>query len=196
MPHVADNLTGRQSPAADPARDVADLRATLAGDQAAFGRLVERHQAAIAAYMWRFTRDPRACEELVHDVFVEAYLSLASFRGRSPWLHWLKRIATRVGYRYWRRRADPREQAATPAALELAARADAPAGQEAAEAAELVHATLARLPPRDRLVLTLMYLEQCSVEQVVDLTGWTATMVKVQAFRARGKLKRLLTADE
>jgi RNA polymerase sigma-70 factor (ECF subfamily) len=62
-------------------------------------------------------------------------------------------------------------------------------------AADLVHGQLAQLPPRDRLVLTLMYLEGSSVKQTAAATGWSASMVKVQAFRARKKLKRLLEQE-
>ena len=56
---------------------------------------------------------------------------------------------------------------------------------QAAEAAEAVHVMLARLAPRDRLVLTLLYIEQCSVAEAAGLYGWTKTMVKVQAHRAK-----------
>jgi DNA-directed RNA polymerase specialized sigma24 family protein len=43
-------------------------------------------------------------DQLVQDVFVEAYMSLKGFRGRAPFLHWLRRVATRVGFRYWKSR--------------------------------------------------------------------------------------------
>ena len=72
-----------------------------------------------------------------------------------------------------------------------------PAGDadlEAAEAAETLHNLLGQLPPRDRLVLTLLYLEELSVAQAAEQTGWSRTMVKVQAHRARKKLKKLLEA--
>ena len=45
---------------------------------------------------------------------------------------------------------------------------------------------------RDRLVLTLLYWDDCTVAEAAELAGWTQTMVKVQAHRARKKLKRLL----
>ena len=70
----------------------------------------------------------------------------------------------------------------------LEQRADA---MEPTEAAVLLHQLLAQLPPRDRLVLTLRYVEEHSVEAAAELTGWTRTMVKVQAWRARGKLRKL-----
>jgi len=177
----------------DPA-EMNDIRAAAAGDGAAYARLVARHQPAVAAYMWRFTRDRGQWEELVHETFVEAYLSLSSYRGQAPWLHWLRKIATRVGYRFWKGRARRRRETAE-AAWERFAATD-PGSCRPQEAAEVVHGLLARLPPRDRLVLTLYYLEECSVSQIAQLTGWTATMVKVQAHRARGRLKKMLASEE
>jgi RNA polymerase sigma-70 factor (ECF subfamily) len=173
-----------------------DIRASLGGDGEAYARLVGRYQQTIASYLWRFVRDRGRCEELVHDVFVEAYLGLRNFRGDAPLLHWLRKIATRVGYRHWRQQA--RRKAQTAAAIQAwdgAVQTDVNA-LEAAEAAAMLHAVLERLSPRDRLVLTLMYLEGCSVAEIAQLSGWSGTMVKVQAHRARGRLKKLLLAAE
>jgi RNA polymerase sigma-70 factor, ECF subfamily len=172
--------------------DPQDVQASLAGDGEAYGRLVARHQHALAGYMWRFTRDERECEELVHETFVQAYLSLRSFRGRSPWPHWLRKIATRVGYRYWKSRA--RRRAMTSLSPEAwQAVAERPLSEvDANEAAEVVHAAIAELAPRDRLVLMLLYIEECSVAETAELCGWSQTMVKVQAHRARKRLKQVL----
>ena len=41
-------------------------------------------------------------------------------------------------------------------------------------------------------MLTLLYWDDCTVAEAAELAGWTQTMVKVQAHRARKKLKRLL----
>ena len=64
------------------------------------------------------------------------------------------------------------------------------------QAGAAVHAALAKLAPHDRLVLTLFYLEGCAVAEIARLTGWSQTMVKVQAFRARNRLKKLLAEAE
>ena len=173
--------------------DLADIEATLAGDGAAYGRLVRKYQNELARRMWRFTRDRGTLEELVQDVFVEAYTSLKGFRGEAPFVHWLNRIATRVGYRFWKTQA---RQASRTVPLQdwdtLADAEDDTNELEAAEAGELLHEVLAQLPPRDRLVLTLLYLEELSVAEAADRTGWSRSMVKVQAFRARKKLRALL----
>jgi RNA polymerase sigma-70 factor (ECF subfamily) len=51
---------------------------------------------------------------------------------------------------------------------------------------------VARLKPEERLVITLMELEEKSVREIAGLTGWTEVNVKVRAWRARLALKRIL----
>lgn len=168
------------------------MRLSLEGDPEAFTGLVRRHQAEVARWMWRFTRDREDHVELVQEAFIGAFTSLGTYRGRGPFCRWLRAIAVRTGYAFWRRRdrqrAEPREDIAH--LLDGQAQEDSP--EAVVTAAEAVHETLAQLRPRDRLVLTLMYLEEHSVAEVADLTGWSETMVKVQAWRAKRKLRKLL----
>lgn len=172
------------------AEDSDDIAAAQAGDADAFGRLVRRHQDGIAAQMRRFTRDPAALEELVQDVFVEAYLGLRGYRGVAPWLHWLRRIAVRIGYRFWTRRG------ATAARLTdeewRKVRGEAALPGQAEEAADLAHRLLAMLPTEDRLVLTLLHLEGCTVAEAAERIGWSESNTKVRAFRARERLRHLV----
>ena len=114
--------------------DVVDVRDVLTGDGTAFARIVRRHQDAVAARMWRFTRDRTEHEELVQDVFIEVWRSLRSYRGSGALAHWIGRIAVRVGYRFWReskrrRRIKPLGDA------EVATLAGDPSENTAAEAA-------------------------------------------------------------
>ncbi len=174
--------------------DAEDIALTRNGDPDAYRRLMERYQGHVSKILWRFSRDRSIHEELVQDVFVEAYLSLNTFRGAAPFDHWLARIATRVGYRFWKEKA--RQKVAEPFSL---AEWDSIESDEeviesiaADQAAELLHRLLEQLPPRDRLVLMLRYLEGFDVAETARRTGWTRTMVKVQAMRAREKLKKLV----
>jgi len=184
-----------QNVAADTSSgDLEDVERTRGGDPDAYRRLIERHQDYVAGIVWRFSRDRRDHEELVQDVFVEAYLGLGTYRRKAPFPHWLARIATRVGYRYWKERA--RRRKAEPFNLEQWDRATEDDGissvLEPDDAATLLYNLLEQLPPRDRLVLTLRYLDQCDVVETAQRTGWTKTMVKVQTLRARKRLKNLV----
>jgi len=177
--------------------ELEDIRQSRRGDSDAYQRLIEQNQEYVSRILWRFSRDPLVHEELVQDVFVEAYIGLRSYRGKAPFAHWLSRIATRVGYRHWRQAARRRET--VEFSLEdwdqLADHGESGIDRiDPAQAAELVHRLLAQLAPRDRLVLTLRYLEGCDVAETAHRTGWTRGMVKVQSLRARKRLQKLLAA--
>jgi len=175
--------------------EMEDIRQSRKGDSDAYRRLVERHQGHVGKIMWRFSRDVRVHEELVQDVFVEAYMSLAGYRQKAPFAHWLARIATRVGYSYWKKKARRRETE-TFTLEEWDRLPDEPGEKmDPSEAAALVHSLLARLRPRDRLVLTLRYLEGCDVAETAHRTGWTKSMVKVQTLRAKKRLETLMAGE-
>jgi len=173
------------------AADADDIRACLDGDEDAYANLIRRYENRIFAQMWRFSRNRDVCTELVQDVFVEAYTSLPSFKGTAPFLHWLSRIATRTGYRFWKQQS--RQSKHVPLAdwdgATDAAGMDAGDDNRSVRAAEIVEKLLARLKPADRLVLTLQYLEGCSLEEVASRTGWNVNVVKMRSFRARKRLR-------
>jgi len=143
--------------------------------------------------MWRFSRDPAVCDELVQNVFVEAYFSLKSYRGNAPFLHWLRKIAVRVGYKYWK------EQAKTKANISLdeidVVQTEDTDVIDSPTAAQILHDLLARLSAADRLVLTLIYFEQCSTKEIAARMGWSRAMIKMRALRARKKLRTIAESE-
>ena len=64
---------------------------------------------------------------------------------------------------------------------------------ENAEAAkQLVERVLEQLSPPARMVITLLEIEDRPVKEIADLTGWSAALVKVRAFRARAEMRKVL----
>jgi RNA polymerase sigma-70 factor (ECF subfamily) len=182
-------LSREQKERALQSQDSSDVNSCLAGDQAAYARLVARHQADVAKRMMRFTRDRHECEELVQTVFVQAYCALRSYRGEGPFLHWLGIICTRVGYDFWSRK----ERIGETADLDRLTNEglSSPDSPTPTEAAEIAHALLARLPTPDRLILTLLHLEDCSIGEIAERTGWSRAVVKMRAYRARRRIKAI-----
>ena len=166
---------------------------TLAGNSAACTELLQRYQPEIARQMWRFTRNRATQEVLVQEVLVEAYLSLRHYRRQGvPFLHWLRCIATRVGYRHWKHEARRRKHLSLEGVDTPSPQAtDAPEA-EAIQAAALLHDLLARLPAPDRLVLTLVYFEECSLKDIADRAGWNIAIVKMRVYRARNRLRKMI----
>jgi len=173
--------------------DRPDIDAAKNGDHDAYRRLVERYEADISRLMWRFTATYYVCDELVQEVFVEAFLSLDSYRYRAPFVYWLKTIATRVGYRLWKRQAKDRQFIDLERTVELEAPAQGPKEEDVHR---IAHQLLARLAPADRLVLTLMYLDKCSVKEIAGRMGWNQAVVKTRAYRARKKLRAIADKEQ
>jgi RNA polymerase sigma-70 factor, ECF subfamily len=171
--------------------DIEDVNLSRSGDNEAYKRLIEKHQQSIAKIMWRFSRDKLTHEELVQDVFVEAYLSMMTYKQQSPFIHWLRKIAVRVGYRYWKEHVRNKQRANFTLQQwdNILAVPDEKISSE--QAAEIIHNLLEQLPPRDRLVLTLRFVDGYDVKQTAYLTGWSRSMVKVQTIRAKRKLKKM-----
>jgi RNA polymerase sigma-70 factor (ECF subfamily) len=61
--------------------------------------------------------------------------------------------------------------------------------ERSSAAADLAGRVLQRLTPEDQLVLTLIDGEDASVKDVAEMTGWSESKVKVQAFRARRRMR-------
>jgi RNA polymerase sigma-70 factor (ECF subfamily) len=63
-------------------------------------------------------------------------------------------------------------------------------------AKKLLDRMLAQLSPEDRLLITLLHLEERSVQEIHLLTGWSRAAIRVRAFRARAKMKKMLGKTE
>ena len=68
----------------------------------------------------------------------------------------------------------------------------ASAPEDAAAAKQLIDRALEQLSPPARMIITLMEIEDRPVKEIAQLTGWSATLVKVRAFRARAELRKVL----
>lgn len=136
-------------------------------------------------------------EDLAQIVFVKVFQKIDQFHGDAPFPHWVSRIAVNTCLNELRaekarpelRWADLGEEQAE--ALErILDRSDEAPVDEQAGTRELAHRLLESLPPRDRLILTLLDLEEHSVAETARITGSPEAVIKVRAFRARRKLRK------
>jgi len=168
-------------------QDKEDVVSSLRGDEEAYTRLLRRYEEDIARQMWRFTHDRGEHEILVHDVFVEAFFSLPKFGFRAPFAHWLRRIATHVGYGFWRQKGRGRKIIHLQDPDSLAGK---PAPEKTDEGISLF-GLLEKLNPEERLVLTLTYDEGLNAKQIAERMGWTHIMTRARLSRARKKLRTI-----
>ena len=137
-------------------------------------------------------------EDLVQTVFMKIFANLEQYSGLAPLEHWVSRIAVNTCIKALRtekvrpelRWADLGEDESQVLDwLESTSEELHPDHNVAAR--DLTEKLLSQLKPADRLVITMMILEGRSLEEVGRLTGWNRTVVKVRAFRARARLRKV-----
>ena len=177
-------------------------RLARAGDESAFAEIMRRYSPRVLRFASRFFRRRELVEEAAQEVFLKAFTQLGSYDGRGSMEGWLTRITTNTCLnllRSARRRpemplSDLTEDESTWLDEHLAG--GATERQQAVErslvAADLAERVLKTLSPDDRLVLTLVDAEETPVREVAELTGWSESKVKVQAFRARRRMRTAL----
>ncbi|WP_395751438.1 RNA polymerase sigma factor [Prosthecobacter sp.] len=175
--------------------DLVLVRAAQAGDLDAFDQIITRHQNTMSAMLHRFATNRADLEDMVQETFVRAWRALPQWRPDRPFLHWLKRIAANIGLEFCRRhQRTPFSRLVQP--TEESHPLDHIASEESATAEDSLAGAqfiLSHLPPDDRALLTLLHLEQMALDEISAHFGWSKVKAKVKAFRARQRLKTILT---
>ena len=169
----------------------------LAGDDAAARTLVERLWPMVIRIVRGHLPRRSSEEDLAQEVFMKMFARLEQWRADQPLEHWVSRVAVTTcldALRWQKRRPEVRWSDLSETEAEvldnvLHDESDTNSG-DAVAAKELAHKLLQTLKPADRLVLTMMDMEGRRVADVQRHTGWSATLVKVRAFRARRKLRK------
>ena len=178
--------------------DAERIAAVLRGDAASFEPLVAKYSPRVFATARRYARRESEVEDIVQEVWSKAFRRLPGFRGEAPFEHWLMRVAVRTCYDFLREHQRNRESNFTDLTgpendwLESFVRAPDQVSDTAEAARQLVERLLAMLSPPARLVVTLLEIEDRSLKEISDLTGWSVPLVKVRAFRARAEMRKCL----
>lgn len=170
-----------------------------AGDDDAARALVAHLWPLVARIVQAHRPRRMAVEDLMQEVFMKVFARLEQFRGAVPLEHWVSRIAVTTcldALRAQRSRPELRMSDLTQPeadALEACARAgDTPHPSMALGARELLGRLAGVLSPEDQLVFDLLHVEERPVAEIQRITGWSRAAIKVRAFRARLKLRKVL----
>ena len=159
------------------------------GDPVAPRNLVERHYAELYRYAFALLREERAAEDAVQDAFERAVSALGRYpeeRLRNMRLRpWLYRITLNVARNRLRRKREvPVEE--VPAVL---------GSDEGREGVMDVLAALGRLPERQRVAVTLRYLQDLPYAEISGITGWPEGTVKTLVHRGLARLRSMMIGE-
>lgn len=181
----------------DPVSDETDLelvdRFRLRGEKAAFEQLVVRHRPWLQRLCARLLRSDAQGGDAAQDVFTRAFQRVETLRGDNV-AGWLKAIAVNTCLNMIDRekRWAPLEDAGVPQAREL------PPDQRLLQSERLAQARriIARLPPRQKIVFCMKYIDECSYEEIERLTGFSSKEVKSFLQNARRNVENWWRAEQ
>lgn len=172
------------------------MRRVQAGDEAAFGQLMERWELPVKGLLARLLQNVSEAEELAQDSFVRVWQQRDKYRVGAEFRPWVFAIAVNLArhrLRWWRRRPVVSLDAWTESGRDVAAGGPgAGAVLEQTERAEAVRRAVADLPVDLREALVLSEYEQLSHLEIATATGGTAKAVESRLYRARALLRKSL----
>lgn len=174
------------------------IREAVAGDATAFGELVLRYQDRLYNIAYRVVGNPDDAADVVQDAFVNAYQSLASFKGDSEFFTWLYRIAFNTAISQKRKKRPTvsfdggrdGEPGYDPPDASLDSAPDA--ALERSEDERLLAAAIAKLSDEHRAVLVLKDIDGEKYEDIAATLGIPIGTVRSRLHRARLELRHLI----
>ena len=185
--------------------DAALARAVEAGDLRAFERMMRQHNRALFRTARAILKDDSEAEDAVQEAYLQAYRSIAKFRGDARLSTWLVRIVANEAFGRLRRHA--RRAAIVPIhvdddpAHDVRTESEAPAMDRPDNAAlrsemrHLLESRIDALPDIYRTVFVLRAVEELSVEETAASLGIPESTARTRFFRARSLLREALAQD-
>jgi RNA polymerase sigma factor (sigma-70 family) len=202
-PNTDQSMGGVRGLPRPSAREVTELvEHARQGNRDAIGQLFRVHLPSVHRVVYRLVGPASDVDDLVQTVFIEAFRSLAGFRGDAMFSTWLTRIAVRVTIRdrkRWRSRQPVLAAMSWPdgdATVAIAGGASNPERTVAArEGLRVLDALLAELRPKRRAAFVLHVLEGHAMDEVAAILNASTSAVKVRVHDARRHIERRMLAD-
>lgn len=162
-----------------------------AGDTDAFRYLVRAYKDMAFSVAISVVKEEYVAEEVVQEAFVNAYKGLSSFTHQAKFSTWFYRIVINVAFQRRKKMKTERVAFVEDYSPEVVDESLLLSLQEE-EQTYYINEALRKLPANESLVLRLFYLQEESIKEVCEVTGWSESKVKVTLFRARKNMYLVL----
>jgi len=174
--------------------DKALVQAIAAGDKRALKLLYVRHSGRVFRFIVRLVGNEATAEEVLNEVFLEAWRQAERFESRSQVSTWLMAMARFKAIGERRRRSEL--QLDDKVAAVIADPSDTPSiAMEKRQRGDILRSCVAKLTPTHREVINLIYYQGNKVEDVAQVTGIPVSTIKTRMHYARSRMAELLAAE-
>ena len=191
---IAQNLI---STAADRRASLSDdtlIKQIAEGNKLAMRALFARHQLRVYRFALRIVRDGALAEDVVSEVFIEAWQHAGRYEGRSSVSTWLLGICRHKALTAANRR--PSESIDSETAMNIVDPANTPEAElSQKDTGSVIRRCLAALSPEHAEMIDLVYYQEKSIKEIVEILGIPENTVKTRMFYARKRLAALVAAE-
>jgi RNA polymerase sigma-70 factor (ECF subfamily) len=174
------------------------VASVLAGDQEAFGELVELYQRPVFNLTYRMLGDAGEAEDAAQEAFLRAYQHLDRYDSARPFKTWLLSIASNYCIDRLRKRRLTWlsiEEPLPPHPSLTSAEGEPEDAALTGERHAAIQAMLTELAPEYRAAVVLRYWYDMSYTEIAEMLETTESAIKSRLFRARQSLAEKMESD-
>jgi len=161
------------------------IKRVIGGDAEAFRFLIRKYQHMAFTVAMSVVKDEFIAEEVTQEAFIKAYENLGKFRFQSKFSTWLYRIVVNLAFRQLKKLKKEEDNYFSASSESYSDEPDGFDTLNKTDRTYYINRVLEILSPKESLALRLFYLDENSVEEVNDITGWSKSNTKVILHRAR-----------
>jgi len=168
------------------------IQKILNGDTEAFRFIIRNYKDMAYSLAMSIVKDEFTAQEVLQTSFVKTFSNLATFKGKSKFTTWLYRIVINEAFKVLKKKGNSNiiyGELSANAAYEID---DLTLQIDEDEKRYYINEALKKLSPKESLALRLFYLEENSIEEIIEITGWTCSNIKVILHRARTNMRQIL----
>ena len=171
------------------------IQKVLKGDSSAFGYFVDTYQDMAMTIAYRVCGNMQDAEDVVQDAFVKAFHNLDTFKSGSKFSTWLYSIVYNTAVTQIRSSSynvqyvDYEQMDVSDMYTDF----DTMSQIEDDEKRKMINMALEKMPRDEGVILSLFYLEDNSIKEIVKITGLTESNIKVKMHRARKRMYDIMT---
>ena len=164
------------------------IKRILEGSTDDFRYFIQKYKDLAFSVAVSVVKNEYDAEEVVQEAFIKAFKNLKSFRGKSEFKTWFYRIVINEAFKRVQKTKNEIILPNGDNLPEIEDFTDTFRGMNAEEQRVLVSESLLKIPPKESLSLQLFYLEENSIVEITNITGWSEANVKVILHRGRKHL--------
>lgn len=173
-----------------PEEEESIIQSVIKGDTQAFRPLVELYLPKLQRFLAPLVTDFQAREDIAQETLIRAFRNLSSYDpNRSQFKTWIYVIAKRLAFQSLKKHRPIPMEFLPETTVETSPGSNI----DKAEQLSRIHNAIQQLPPKYKIIIELAEIEGCPLSEIARLEGKPVGTIKSRAFRARARLKKILS---